>query len=104
MNTKQRIVSLDFLRGLMIFMAVFEHYTGYLNYWYIDFFIRERSAWESVYVSHLPMLNKMLSMDNTTGMISALLVPWVSQIYLALAGFNLAIKNQQQIRAGLIKN
>ncbi|MCG7499196.1 hypothetical protein MHO82_20220 [Vibrio sp. Of7-15] len=43
MNTKQRIVSLDFLRGLMIFMAVFEHYTGYLNYWYIDFFIRERS-------------------------------------------------------------
>lgn len=34
---------------------------------------------------------------------SALLVPWVSQIYLALAGFNLAIKNQQQIRAGLIK-
>ncbi|MHC6528932.1 hypothetical protein [Vibrio proteolyticus] len=98
---KQRIVSLDFLRGLVIFMAVFEHYTGYLNYWYKDFFIREYESWDTVYTSHLPMIGKLLPMDSITANMCLWLVPWVSQIYLALAAFNLAMKTQEQVRAKL---
>lgn len=98
MTDRQRIVSLDFLRGLVIFMAVFEHYTGYLNYWYKDFFIREYESWDKVYASHLPMSGNLLPMDNITSTLSLWLVPWVSQIYLALAAFNLAMKTQEQVR------
>ncbi|EEX94903.1 hypothetical protein VIA_002065 [Vibrio orientalis CIP 102891 = ATCC 33934] len=82
-------------------MAVFEHYTGYLNYWYVDFFIRESAYWNEVYSSHLPMANTLLPMDALTGTVSAYLVPWVSQIYLALASFNLAIKPQNLFKPQL---
>lgn len=72
-----RITGLDLLRGLVIFMAVFEHYTGYLNYWYIDFFNREHALWDSFYLSHKAMAGQLLPMDHTTAQVSAWLIPWV---------------------------
>lgn len=96
-----RITGLDLLRGLVIFMAVFEHYTGYLNYWYIDFFNREHALWDSFYLSHKAMAGQLLPMDNTTAQVSAWLIPWVSQIYLALAAFNLSRRDQASFRPQL---
>lgn len=96
-----RITGLDLLRGLVIFMAVFEHYTGYLNYWYIDFFNREHALWDSFYLSHKAMAGHLLPMDNTTAQVSAWLIPWVSQIYLALAAFNLSRRSQERFRPQL---
>ena len=96
-----RITGLDLLRGLVIFMAVFEHYTGYLNYWYIDFFTREHALWDSFYLSHKAMAGHLLPMDHTTAQVSAWLIPWVSQIYLALAAFNLSRRDQTSFRPQL---
>lgn len=93
-----RITGLDLLRGLVIFMAVFEHYTGYLNYWYIDFFNREHALWDSFYLSHKAMAGQLLPMDHLTAQVSAWLIPWVSQIYLALAAFNLSRRDQASFR------
>ncbi|MCL9780993.1 hypothetical protein M9194_06050 [Vibrio sp. S4M6] len=101
---KERIRNLDFLRGIVIFMAVFEHYTGYLNYWYKDFFIREHDSWATLYASHMPMVNRLLPMDGITANMCLWLVPWVSQIYLALAMFNLASKTQLQVKEKLKKH
>jgi len=82
-------------------MAVFEHYTGYLNYWYIDFFTREHALWDSFYLSHKAMAGHLLPMDQLTAHASAWLIPWVSQIYLALAAFNLSRRSQASFRTQL---
>lgn len=97
----ERVLGLDFLRGLFIFMAMIQHYTGYLNYWYQDFFRREEPFWGEVYASHLPMVGQLNPMDGLTATLSAWLVPWVSQIYIALAAFNLSRDTQAGMRAKL---
>ncbi|PTU63381.1 hypothetical protein DB032_23405 [Chromobacterium sp. Panama] len=89
---------MDFLRGIFILMAIFQHYTGYLNYWYIDFFHHEQAYHQGVYDSHLPMLGKFNPMDELSRMLAMYLIPWVSQIYLMLAAFNLALRDQQASR------
>lgn len=99
--SSQRVAGLDFLRGWFILMAIFEHYTGYLNYWYIDFFGREQARFGSLYASHLPMVGQLNPMDGFTATLSSYLVPWVSQIYLMLAAFNLASRSQERARAEL---
>ena len=98
---KNRIYGLDFLRGLFIVMAIFEHYCGYLNYWYVDFFHREMPAWKSVYGSHLAMAGNQLPMDTLSATLTTYCVPWVSQIYLALAAFNLSRKPQHEFSTTL---
>ncbi|EKO3607501.1 hypothetical protein P0F37_000973 [Vibrio metschnikovii] len=102
-ENRTRLVGLDFLRGLVIFMAIFEHYTGYLNYWYVDFFPKESDFYETLYRSHLPMLGQLVPMDSFTGQVSAWLIPWVSQVYLALAAFNLSARSSEHMRATLVK-
>ncbi|MDG4813624.1 hypothetical protein P8629_11495, partial [Hydrogenovibrio sp. 3SP14C1] len=84
-------------------MAIFEHYTGYLNYWYVDFFPKESDFYETLYRSHLPMLGQLVPMDSFTGQVSEWLIPWVSQVYLALAAFNLSARSSEHMRATLVK-
>ena len=47
-ENRTHLVGLDFLHGWVIFMAIFEHYTGYLNYWYVDFFLKRAILWDII--------------------------------------------------------
>lgn len=93
-ETGHRIVNLDFLRGLFIFLALQQHFTYYINMWYVDFF-RDTMALTGTYAVHFPMIGKQIASDTVNYWFAMIFTPWVSQIYLTMAAFNLAKKDQQ---------
>lgn len=88
-----RLVNLDFLRGLFIILALDQHFTYYINMWYVDYF-RDTMALTSTYAVHFPMIGKQVSSDFFNHLLAIVFTPWVSQIYLTMAAFNLAKKDQ----------
>lgn len=101
-----RVVNLDFLRGFFVVLAIMEHYSYYANRWYLDYF-KEFNALKTVYASHYPMIGKVLLSDLGTNILALIFVPWVSQIYLSLACFNVAKKSSNELHIKLndiIKN
>ena len=98
-----RVFGLDFLRGLFVVMAVFEHYCGYFNFWYVDFFHREMPFWDTIYASHRDMAGVALPIDHLSATLFVYFIPWVSQIYLALAAFNLSRRPQAEFASDLNK-
>jgi hypothetical protein len=91
--TSTRIVNLDFLRGLFIILALDQHFTYYINMWYVEYF-RDAIALTSTYKIHFPMIGKVIATDHLNYMLGMIFTPWVSQVYLTLASFNLAKKSQ----------
>ncbi|MDD4973038.1 MAG: hypothetical protein PHY93_01740 [Bacteriovorax sp.] len=91
--TSTRIVNLDFLRGLFIIFALDEHFTYYINMWYVEYF-RDAIALTSTYKIHFPMIGQQIATDHFNYMLGVVFIPWVSQVYLTLASFNLAKKSQ----------
>jgi hypothetical protein len=92
-----RIVNLDFLRGLFIILALDQHFTYYINVWYVDYF-RDAMALTSTYAVHFPMIGKTVPTDSINHWLAIVFTPWVSQIYLTMAAFNLAKKNQNVLK------
>jgi len=92
-ETRARLVNLDFLRGLFIILALDQHFTYYINMWYVDYF-RDTMALTSTYAVHFPMIGKQVSSDFFNHFLAVVFTPWVSQIYLTMAAFNLAKKDQ----------
>jgi len=90
---RPRLVNLDFLRGLFIILALDQHFTYYINMWYVDYF-RDTMALTSTYAVHFPMIGKQVSSDYFNHLLAIIFTPWVSQIYLTMAAFNLAQKDQ----------
>lgn len=90
-----RLVNLDFLRGLFIFLALQQHFTYYINMWYVDYF-RDAIALTTTYAVHFPMIGKQVSSDILNHTLALIFTPWVSQIYLTMAAFNLAKKNRTE--------
>jgi hypothetical protein len=90
---RPRLVNLDFLRGLFIILALDQHFTYYINMWYVDYF-RDTMALTSTYAVHFPMIGKQISSDYFNHLLAIIFTPWVSQIYLTMAAFNLAQKDQ----------
>lgn len=88
-----RIVNLDFLRGFFILLALQQHFTYYINMWYVDYF-RDTMALTSTYSVHFPMIGKQISSDTLNYWFAMVFTPWVSQVYLTMAAFNLAKKDQ----------
>lgn len=88
-----RLVNLDFLRGLFIILALDQHFTYYINMWYVDYF-RDTLALTSTYAVHFSMIGKQVSSDFFNHLLAVVFTPWVSQIYLTMAAFNLAKKDQ----------
>lgn len=91
--SKSRIVNLDFLRGLFIILALDQHFTYYINMWYVEYF-RDAIALTSTYKVHFPMIGKQIATDQFNMLLDYIFTPWVSQVYLTLATFNLARKSQ----------
>lgn len=92
-ESRSRLVNLDFLRGLFIILALDQHFTYYINMWYVDYF-RDSMALTSNYAVHFPMIGKQVSSDFFNHLLAIVFTPWVSQIYLTMAAFNLAKKDQ----------
>lgn len=88
-----RIVNLDFLRGLFIILALAQHFTYYINMWYVDYF-KDTMALTSTYAVHFSMIGKQVSTDSINHWLAVTFTPWVSQVYLTMAAFNLAKKGQ----------
>lgn len=95
-----RIVNLDFLRGFFILLALQQHFTYYINMWYVDYF-RDTMALTSTYAVHFPMIGKQIASDNLNYWFALVFTPWVSQIYLTMAAFNLAKKDQASFSEGM---
>ncbi len=68
--------------------------------WYVDYF-RDAITLTSTYAVHFPMIGKQISSDYLNHLLAIIFTPWVSQIYLTMAAFNLAKKNQQAFVNGL---
>jgi hypothetical protein len=92
-EVRTRLVNLDFLRGLFIILALEQHFTYYINMWYVEYF-RDAMALTSTYAVHFPMIGKQISSDFLSHVLAVIFTPWVSQIYLTMAAFNLAKKNR----------
>ena len=95
--SKTRIVNLDFLRGLFVILALDQHFTYYINMWYVEYF-RDVMALTSTYKIHYSMIGKQISTDHFNHILGLIFTPWVSQIYLTMASFNLARKAQTLFR------
>lgn len=97
---RPKITNFDFLLGFFVILAMDEHFTYYLNWWYLDFF-KEFSALKATYQVHLPMLEKNLHTDHFNALLGNIFIPWVSQIYLSLAAFKLAGKDSVTLNKNL---
>lgn len=95
--SKTRIVNLDFLRGLFIILALDQHFTYYINMWYVQYF-RDAIALTTTYKIHFPMIGHQISTDPFNHLLGLIFTPWVSQVYLTLASFNLARNAQSLFR------
>jgi hypothetical protein len=95
-----RIVNLDFLRGFFVVLAMFEHYSFFLSKWYIENF-KEFAAVKTTYISHFAYLGKSLPADKVLFILGAIFIPWVSQVYLALASFNIAKNTQEKLKENI---
>lgn len=102
----QRIVHYDLLRGFFILLALYQHYTGYFNYWMVDYFRESGTTLENYYASFYAYKGVRLPMDDIAAWFSVVFIPWVSQVYLTLAAFNLARRSPKdfpQVFASKVK-
>ena len=89
---KERNIYFDVLRGFFIFLALWQHYAYFLNVYFIDYF-RESELIGFLYKNfegQVGLTQNYLPSDNITVTLSDVFTPFVSQIFLTLACFNLA--------------
>ena len=99
-TSSNRIVNLDFLRGLFVILALDQHFTYYINMWYVEYF-RDSIALSSTYKIHFPMIGHQVATDSFNHILGVIFIPWVSQVYLTLASFNLAKRSPEAFRSQL---
>lgn len=92
-----RLHTFDILRGFFILLALLQHYTYYNNVWFLYFF-RNGGALEASYSFYGDVVGKALPMDDILHFLGVTFVPWVSQIYLTLAAFNLSKRDKLDFR------
>ncbi len=86
-----RLVNMDFLRGFFVCLALLQHFTYYFNVWY-KYYFNMREATLELYAVHVPYMGKSLEMDYFVYVLAIIFTPWVTQIYLAMAAFNLGTR------------
>lgn len=96
-NKFDRIHNFDLLRGFFIFLALWQHFSFYLNVWYIYYF-RDTAVLNQTYFVHKYMIGVNLPLDKVTYFVAWFFTPWVSQIYLTLAAFNLSRKDENAFK------
>lgn len=97
LDPEQRLENFDFLRGVFIFLALYQHFTVYLNYWFVDYF-KEEAFLESLYSVFQGYMGVRLPADDIATTFAWIFTAWVSQIYLTLAAFNLSKRNKEDFK------
>lgn len=100
MEAPQRIRCLDFLRGFFVFLALWQHFAFYINYWYLDYH-GGWSFWGVAFEPHVAMVGNQIAVDHVSWWAAWFFTPWVSQVYLFLAAFNLAKRDQHEVRKNI---
>lgn len=85
-----RITHFDLLRGFFVLLALYQHYGGYFNYWMVYYFRESAETIALYYSSFADYQGVRLPMDTISHHFATFFIPWVSQVYLTLAAFNLA--------------
>ena len=98
----QRVLCLDFLRGFFVFLALWQHFAYYLNYWYLHYH-GGWSFWGELFQAHSVFVGQQIPVDGVSHWAAWFFTPWVSQVYLFLAAFNLA-KSVDNSSLAILKN
>ncbi|MBH47479.1 MAG: hypothetical protein CME71_04855 [Halobacteriovorax sp.] len=93
----QRVLCLDFLRGFFVFLALWQHFAYYLNFWYLDYH-GGWSFWGELFSPHSSFVGQQIPVDGVSHWAAWFFTPWVSQVYLFLAAFNLAKSRPESIK------
>lgn len=97
MDKSNRIINLDFLRGIFLIFALDEHFTYYVNMWFVEYF-RDSIALDSTYSYYSTMIGKQIPTDAFNYILGISFIPWVSHVYLTLACFNLAKRTKLEFK------
>lgn len=95
-NSEKRNVWFDFLRGAFIWQALWEHYGCMLNIWYMWYFKESNALSMGLYSSHQTMIGQFNHPDAVSMWAGHTFIPWVTEIYLTMAAFNLAKRSQEE--------
>ena len=66
-----------------------------MNFWYVDYFSNYEYLW-SYYKVHAPFIDRILPVDKPTEVILWWGTSWISQIFLTIAAFNLALRSPEE--------
>jgi hypothetical protein len=87
----------DVVRGFIIVLACLEHFGAALNTWYITTFDPSQivNLWQnpkevSLYLFHSSWLGHPLPVDRLMSTVCIALTPWLTHLFIALSGYNLA--------------
>jgi hypothetical protein len=86
---QKRLHNLDFLRGYFILLALYQHFCFYTNLWFTNYF-DEMNLLNTVYANFAPYIDNVLPVTSANTFLHRWFTPWVSQVYLMMAAFNLA--------------
>jgi hypothetical protein len=93
---KTRIVNLDVMRGFFVSLALLQHFAYYWNIWFIDHF---KDAGMGIFSYYKDQIGERIYLaDNLAFHLLVFFTPWVSQVYLSLAAFNLARRTQGEFK------
>tara|TARA_Y100000768_G_C23980695_1_gene685602 strand:- start:1550 stop:2641 length:1092 start_codon:yes stop_codon:yes gene_type:complete len=98
----KRLVTFDTLRGFFVFLALYEHYNYFFNFLFLDYHY-SFTPQDFSFVYNLSAQNK-LQMDHLSYMFMKTFGAWVSQVYIALALFNLGMKADKLTKEKMKRN
>jgi hypothetical protein len=88
---KTRNVNLDVLRGFFVSLALLQHFAYYWNIWFIDHF---KDHDRGVFSFYNDLVGKNIILEDPIAFhLLVFFTPWVSQVYLSLAAFNLSFRD-----------
>jgi hypothetical protein len=98
----ERIAALDVFRGVAVILAILNHYGYLLTNWYAGF-VKVHHFNDPSYASHHEAYGqgRLLVLDDFSQTLNENLGPWVNHLYLFLAGFNIAMRDREGVRAVL---
>jgi hypothetical protein len=96
-NQPKRNKTLDILKGILIILSCCEHFSEHINNFFFDSAnagqitnIFQRPTTVPVHKFYLQSLGQFIYRDKVQQFFHTLLIPWVTHLYIAIAGFNLA--------------
>lgn len=95
MSDNTRLNNLDFLKGYFILLALYQHFCFFTNVWFTNYFY-EFFLIDTTYSHFANMVDQVLPVTEANTFLHRWFTPWVSQIYLMLAAFNLSIRKGEE--------